>query len=179
MQKMNERISISLDEGLLKLIDRERGDVPRSKFIESLIKMRINIFQALWIFDDEFDEISRRERWIEAHASQPIGKPLHKHSGYVTVDEEELRFYDDNLVNLFVIKREEVKDPVIGYDERFRRFRDSRGLIPPFHINWNGKEIYMFTRTTGKRIFYGNNESFINAVVSKMGLKIDEYSPDK
>ncbi|MGC8497850.1 MAG: hypothetical protein ACP5NL_07690 [Thermoplasmata archaeon] len=33
---MGQKISISIDEDILALIDAERGDIPRSKFIEKL-----------------------------------------------------------------------------------------------------------------------------------------------
>ena len=35
---MNQKISISLDENIVKLIDMERGDIPRSRYIENVLK---------------------------------------------------------------------------------------------------------------------------------------------
>ncbi|MBX8635190.1 MAG: hypothetical protein KIS30_00965 [Thermoplasmata archaeon] len=58
----NEKISISLDENIIKLIDAEIGDVPRSKYIENVLKTAGSLFEALWIFSDEFENITKLER---------------------------------------------------------------------------------------------------------------------
>ena len=84
---MKDKVAISIDESLLRFVDLKRGDVPRSKFIENCIKAVSNLYQALWVFRDELKDISWTERWLAAHTSQPIGKPLHKHEGYVTLND--------------------------------------------------------------------------------------------
>ncbi len=161
----NEKISISLDENIIKLIDAERGDVPRSKYIENVLKTAGSLFEALWIFSDEFENVTKLERWLTAHTSQPLGRPLHKHEGYLSVTENALRFYNDKMDLLFIIEKRSIKDITVTYDERFKRFRDSRGLIPPLKVVLENKVMYLFTKTIGRRrlgggwMFKGENEA--------------------
>ena len=162
---MNQKISISLDENIVKLIDMERGDIPRSRYIENVLKSTGSLLEVLWIFSDEFDSISRMERWGSAHASQPIGKPLHKHEGYLSVSGESLRFYNRNMDLLFAVGKDSIRDLTVEYDDVFRRLRDSRGLLPPMKISLGGRSVYMFTKPIGKkrlrgdRMFRGENEA--------------------
>ncbi len=162
---MTQKISISLDESIIKIIDAERGDVPRSKYIENALKATGSFFEALWISSDEFENVTGMERWLSAHASQPVGKPLHKHEGYLSIAENTLRFYDKEMSLMFSIDRGAIRNLAVTYDETFRRFRDSRGLIPPLRIALDGKDIYLFTKTVGKSrsklgwMFKGSNEA--------------------
>ena len=162
---MNQKISISLDEDLIKLIDAERGDTPRSKFIENTLKSAGSLFQILWIFSDEFESVSNAERWLSAHTSQPIGKPLHKHEGFLSISENSLRFYNNDMDLVFSIERGSIKELEVTYDETFKRFRDSRGFMPPLKIVLESNAIYLFTKTIGKkklrgdRMFRGSNET--------------------
>lgn len=164
---MNQKISISLDENIVKLIDMERGDIPRSRYIENVLKSTGSLFEVLWIFSDEFESLSRMERWGSAHASQPIGKPLHKHEGYLSVSGDFLRFYNENMDLLYVIRRDSIRDLSVAYDDVFRRFRDSRGLLPPMKLILDNKTVYMFTKPIGKkrlrgdRMFRGENEAIV------------------
>lgn len=160
---MKEKISITLNDALVKFIDSERGDVPRSKFIENYIKTRSSMFEALWIFSDELGKLSAAE-WISAHASQPLGKPLHKHSGYVSVGAY-LNFYDQGMAKQFSLERSKIRDFKVGYDSKFTRFRHSRGLNPPASFSVNGKKIYIFTRNFDRAQYVGDNRVFIDAVI--------------
>ncbi|MCL4343324.1 MAG: hypothetical protein M1267_05700 [Candidatus Thermoplasmatota archaeon] len=162
---MNQKISISLDENIVKLIDMERGDIPRSRYIENVLKSAGSLFEVLWIFSDEFNSISSRERWGSAHASQPIGKPLHKHEGYLSASGDSLRFYNRNMDLIFAIGKDSIKNLTVEYDDVFRRLRDSRGLLPPMKLSLEDKSVYMFTKPIGKkrirgdRMFRGENEA--------------------
>lgn len=164
---MSQKVSISIDEELLKIIDAERGDVPRSKYIENAIRSAGSFFEALWIFSDEFDGLTKIERWGSSHASQPIGKPLHTHEGYISISDHSLRFYDSKMELLFSLERNSVRSINTSYDDVFRRFRDSRGFIPPQRIELEDKTLYLYTRPIGKKkirgggIFKGDNESVV------------------
>ena len=162
---MTQKISISLDENIVKLIDMERGDIPRSRYIENVIKSTGLMLEALWLFSDEFDSVSGWERWVSAHTSQPLGKPLHKHDGFISITGSSMHFYNGNMELLYTIKKDSIIDLSVGYDEFFKRFRDSRGFIPPMKVTLQDKSIYMFTKTLERKginrgaIFRGENEA--------------------
>lgn len=162
---MNQKISISMDENIIKLVDAERGDIPRSRYIENAIKSKGAFFEALWLSSDEIAGVTRKERWLSAHASQPIGKPLHKHEGYLSISENTLRFYSRDMDPLFSVDKNSIRGMAVTYDDLFRRFRDSRGLVPPLKLVLESKAIYLFTKTVGRtrlreyRTFRGDNET--------------------
>ena len=162
---MSEKISVSLDGDIVEVIDAARGDVSRSRYIENIIRSSGMFFKALWIFSDELDQVTKKERWLVAHTSQPIGKPLHKHEGFVFVIGDDLKFYGTDKELLFTINRDSIKGLKVGYDEAFRRLRDSRGLIPPMRIETERRTIYLFTqpvggkRLRGDRMFRGENKA--------------------
>jgi hypothetical protein len=162
---MTQKISISLDENIVKLIDLERGDIPRSRYIENIIKSKGLLLEALWLFSDEFESINGFERWVSAHTSQPIGKPLHKHEGYLSVNGNLMHFYDKKMEPLYKVEKNEIVDVTVGYDQFFKRFRDSRGFIPPMNVTLQNKSIYLYTKTLERggvirgNIFRGENEA--------------------
>jgi len=164
-ESTNQKISISIDKDILMLIDAERGDIPRSKYIENTIRRTGSFFEVLWISSDEFKTISNKERWFSAHASQPIGKPLHKHEGYLVLSGNSMHFYNEKKEFVFSIERSSIRDFSITYDEVFRRLKDSRGIIPPMRITLEKNRIYLFTKPIGRKgflrnsIFKGENEA--------------------
>lgn len=143
-------------------------DNSRSKYTENTMRPVESPIEALWISSDEFGTISNLERWFVAHTSQPIGKPLHKHKGYVILNEDSITFYDSNMNLLFSIERNKIKSIEVEYDEMFKRFRDSRGFNPPLKIQLENKSLYLFTKKEiGSRSinygkFRGNNETIEN-----------------
>jgi len=180
MIAMVEKISISLDDEIVQVIDAVRGDVPRSKYIENIIRSSGMFFRALWIFSDEFEQVSSRERWLVAHASQPLGKPLHKHEGYVLASGEDLRFYDNQKNFVFTMNREIIKGMEVGYDGTFKRFRDSRGALPPMIIKTERRTVYLFTapiakkRLRGDKIFRGENRALETWFQNSQGMTIEK-----
>lgn len=120
--------------------------------------MKILRLQALWIFDDELAKVSKRSRWLSAHASQPIGKPLHKHAGYVEVKEHEsIAFHEKDTTTEFPLAI--INDLSVSYDKNFKRMSGGRGLIPPMHFSFDSGIIYFFTRDTTDRTFSGGNRT--------------------
>jgi len=156
-ESSSQKISISIDEDILGLIDAERGDVPRSKYIENAIRKSGSFFEALWISSDEFETITAKERWLSPHTSQPVGKPLHKHEGYLVLSGNYMHFYNKNKELVLSIERGSIKDISVTYDDVFRRFRDSRGLNPPMRITLDKNKIYLFTKLLGKKGLFRNS----------------------
>lgn len=151
---MKEKISITLDEHLIRFVDSHRGDVPRSKFIENYIRERTNLFSALWIFKDEIPKAGMYEQWISVHLSQPFGKPLHKHAGFIEVGDSRLIFYDQDMNEQFSVNKNKMNSLKVAYDQNFRRLKDSRGLIPPLQFGYDKTRIYLFIGTGGRIMKY-------------------------
>jgi len=130
-----------------------------------LIRPTGSYYETLWISSDEFENQIRLERWGSAHTSQPLGKPLHKHEGYLSVVENSIRFYDVNMNLLFAINKGSVKGIKTTYDDIFERFRDSRGFIPPLRMEFENRNLYVYTRpiwrkgSRSSKMFRGENEA--------------------
>ena len=122
-------------------------------------------FDALWIFDSEIDEVSKSERWLDAHISQPLGKPEHKHEGYIEVSKDTIVLREED--NVTQIPKSEITELKVGYDENFRRIRDSRGIIEPMCLSFDDKKVYLFTRKPGDRLFSGQNTILESLILSR------------
>lgn len=158
------KISITLNDTLMRLIDLIRGDIPRSKFIENYLKGSIGIFEAIWIYGDELDKITKKE-FLYSHISQPLGKPLHRYEGFIDINKESLDFYDVTLEKLFSVPKQDIKSFKVCYDKRFRRLLHSRGANPPMHFSFDKRTIYLFTRPIGGIVFKGNNDAISRALI--------------
>lgn len=161
-------ISINEKGGLIEFKGKKDREISRSSFIERYSGKNVRLYDALWIFSEEIREMTKWE-WLEAHTSQPIGKPLHKHRGMIAVESDRLVFYDEDTDDEFSIMLDSIQDLTVGYDDVFRRFQESRGWIPPLHFNFDGRRIYIFTKAPDALIYAGNNESFLNALEIKQG----------
>ena len=158
---MQEKISITLNKGLMQLVDMMRGDVSRSRFIENSLKAGMGLFEAVWIFSNELKKMSIKD-FAASHLSQPFGKPLHRHEGFIDMQKDSLDFYDNDMNLLFSVKKSEIRNIKVGYDDKFRRFKHSRGLLPPLHFQMKNRTIYLFVRSSGEIMFKGNNQRFIS-----------------
>jgi len=116
---------------------------------------------ALWIFRDELREVDSGELWA-AHLSQPMGNPLHRHEGFLEVDGKSLTLEEKD--DRKEIPLSEIEDLQVSFDENFRQFKDSRGLLPPMHFSFGNDAVYIFTR--GSRFGYrqGKNTALSDAL---------------
>ncbi len=153
---MKDKVSITLDETLMKLIDSLRGDVPRSKFIENYLKDSVGFFEGLWIFADELSKITRKEAAVLA-AQQASGKPLHRHNGFIASKSDAIEFYDQELNKLFSVERTEMKNLKVGFDKNFKRLRQDKGIMAPMHFAFGKRKVYLFTKPIGNASFRGEN----------------------
>ncbi|MDG7026548.1 MAG: hypothetical protein JRN11_07360 [Nitrososphaerota archaeon] len=119
--------------------------------------------QSLWVFDDELNTIGRKSRWLSAHASQPIGRPLHRHAGYIEVREKESITFHERDGSL-EIPLSTIRKATVGYDENFTRLAGGRGLIPPMHFAFEDRIVYFFTRDATDWVFRGKNERLLSMI---------------
>jgi hypothetical protein len=116
---------------------------------------------ALWIYRDEIKNVGSAEVW-SVHASQPVGGPLHKHEGFLEVDEDPVILEEGE--NKRVIPKSEIRDLQVSYDKNFRQFRDSRGMLPPMHFSFGDDEVYIFTLGSRFGYWQGKNTALSDAI---------------
>lgn len=118
---------------------------------------------AIWIFSDEFRSISNKEIW-SAHTSQPIGMPLHKHSGKLRMDSSGITLTDSQTAEEISIPREQFSSYAIAFDDLFTRFGYSRGMNPPLHFTVGDRTIYMFCRDENGKYYSGANPALVSFI---------------
>lgn len=120
--------------------------------------------EALWIFREEVKKAGFLAEW-EAHTSQPLGMPLHKHEGYIEVDKKSVALVEGN--NRIEIPKSEISNLQVGFDKDFKRLRDSRGLDEPMHFSFGNEAVYIFTRGSNSAFWRGKNTTLFEAIANK------------
>lgn len=118
-------------------------------------------FEALWIFREEVKRAGFSAEW-DAHTSQPLGRPLHKHEGYIEVGEEAAALVEGG--NRTEIPKSEIRNLRVGFDKDFRRLKDSRGVDGPMHFSFSDEVVYIFTRSPGSTFWRGENIALFDAI---------------
>ena len=118
---------------------------------------------AIWIFTNEFKTITSKEIW-SAHTSQPLGKPLHKHSGkmYMGTDCNTLNYSETGEKT--EIPRELFSSYAVGFDDLFTRLGYSRGLNSPLHFGIAEETVYILSRREGESFYSGAEPSVIACI---------------
>ncbi|EFD92806.1 MAG: hypothetical protein BJBARM5_0481 [Candidatus Parvarchaeum acidophilus ARMAN-5] len=159
---MKEDLSVSVDKNVLNVVDLFRGETPRMKFINDSIKRGLGLFEVVWIFKEEILQISMRKKII-AKVGRSSVKPLHKHTGFLTITQESIDFYNKKLDKpLLVIEKRFISKVSVGYDETFTK--SFYKYSPPLKIIFNEKTIYLFLRLPGEKKFRGDDKLFIGLI---------------
>lgn len=122
-------------------------------------------FEALWIFREEAKKAGFSAE-LDAHTSQPLGRPLHKHEGYIEVDEKSVALIEAD--NRKEIPKSEISNLRVGlrvgFDKDFRRLRDTRRLDKPMHFSFGDEAVYVFTRDPDSVFWRGKNTTLFEAI---------------
>jgi hypothetical protein len=159
---MAENLSVSVDKNVLNVIDMFRGETPRIKFINDSIKRGLGLFEAVWIFKREILDIGVTNKII-ARVGRSSIKPLHKHSGFLTITQGSIEFYNKKLDKpVMVIEKRFISDISVGYDKLFKK--SFYPFSPPLKLVFSGKTIYLFLRLPGEKKFRGDDKLFIGLI---------------
>ena len=129
----------------------------------ALLPTDYTALDAIWIFSNEFKTITSKEIW-SAHTSQPLGKPLHKHSGKMYMGSAGITLTDSETGAKTEIPRELFSSYAVGFDDLFTRLGYSRGLNPPLHFGIAEETVYIFSRREGESFYSGAEPSVIACI---------------
>ena len=100
-------------------------------------------YEAIWAFREDLQAMKENFREeFEAHTSQPLGTPLRKYEGQLSIDDEGVSLIGKSKdaqeeFSLFVPFKG-VLDVYLGWDDVLSRWKDTRALIKPLRIKFKG-----------------------------------------
>ena len=131
-------------------------------------------YDAIWGFEEDIIEVKKsfKDHILKAHTTQPLGKPLHKYVGQITLDEENILLLGKNKKTKenfrLVVSRKRILDVHLGWDDILKRWRNTRGIIRPLRITFKNQEktrkIYIYTKKPRAKI-YGKENTRLYGII--------------
>jgi len=124
------------------------------------------IYEAIWSFEEDFRALKNDLGLeFEAHITQPLGTPLHRYEGTISINDEGLSIIgegkDAHEKFHFSMPVKAILDFYLGWDDVLKRWKDTRALIKPLRIkfeNKEGKTLYIYAKRVGARIYGRENK---------------------
>jgi hypothetical protein len=122
------------------------------------------IYEAIWAFGEDILDLRKNLREeFEAHTSQPLGIPLHKYEGQLSLEDEGISLIgkrkDSHEEFRLSVPFKDISDVFLGWDDVQRRWKDTRAYIKPLRItfeNQGKKVLYIYAKRVGTKIrIYG------------------------
>ncbi|MCJ7698961.1 hypothetical protein MUO56_01750 [Candidatus Bathyarchaeota archaeon] len=125
------------------------------------------VYGAIWAFGEDILDLRKKlGEEFEAHTSQPLGTPLHKYEGQLSLEDEGISLVgeskDSHKEFRLVVPFGDVSDVYLGWDDVLRRWKDTRALIKPLRItfeNQGKKALYIYAKRVGARIYGKQNKT--------------------
>lgn len=113
---------------------------------------------------------------FEAHTSQPLGIPLHKYEGKLSLENERISFVGKskelNEELRLLVPFKSILDVSLGWDDVQRRWKDTRALIRPLRITFEyqgRKTLYIYAKKVGARIYGKENKTLTENLKASIG----------
>jgi bifunctional DNA-binding transcriptional regulator/antitoxin component of YhaV-PrlF toxin-antitoxin module len=172
VMQVGNSLRITIPQEIAKHLNLDRGD-PVELWVNNhsmVLEKKVFVYDAIWGFQEDIlalrDKLSKS---IKAHASQPLGMPLHKYKGQLTIEREKIMLKgedtDSNEPASLLFSLEEVKDVYLGWDNTLRQWKDTRAWIRPLRIIFQdeaeSKTLYIYAKKPEAKIYGGENESIL------------------
>ena len=173
VMQVGNSLRITIPQEISKYLDIKKGDILQvwTNNHNILIEKKKKIFDAIWGFQEDILELRKNLRKnIQAHASQPFGKPLHRYKGKLSITRNNLILEGEEKETkqqtTFLFQLQEITDIHLGWDDTLRRWKDSRAYIKPLRLEFkNGKEIrtlYLYTKNPDSTIYGEENQEIFD-----------------
>lgn len=130
----------------------------------------VTTYEAIWASGDDILKLRNGfKEELEAHVSQPIGIPLHRYEGQLTLKDDGILLLgkerDSRAKFRLFISFGEIKDRSLGWDDVLRRWKDTRAWIKPLRLTFGNYQkpetLYIYAKTEGVRPYGSENEELL------------------
>ena len=180
VMQVGNSLRITIPQEISKHLEIEKGDI-LEVWVDNhtiLLEKKKIIFDAIWAFKEDILQLRKDLKAnINAHVSQPLGKPLHKYKGKISITRNNLilegEIFDSKQQSIFLFSQKEITDFHLGWDNTLRRWKDSRAYIKPLRITFrNGidtKTVYIYTKNPNSSV-YGEKNQEIYEILEEQKL---------
>ena len=171
--KVGNSLRITIPQEIATQLNLERGDAVELwvRNHSMLMEKKNFVYDAIWGFEEDIlEERKSLSKEIESHTSQSVGGlPLHKYKGHLSIERDKIMLKGENTDSKepasFLFCLEEVENIYLGWDETLRRWKDTRALIHPLRITFQGqtesKKLYLYAKKTEAGIYGEENEHIL------------------
>ena len=168
--QVGNSLRITIPQELAKHLNIDKADALElwAENQNLIIEKKIRVFSAIWAFSKDIIELRKSFiKNVKAHASQPLGIPLHRFKGTI-------RFERDNIILsgidtksneafTLLFSTEEIEDVNLGWDDTLRRWKDSRAWIRPLRIKFKEESeeqiLYIYSKKEDGVIYGAENKN--------------------
>jgi antitoxin component of MazEF toxin-antitoxin module len=180
VMQVGNSLRITIPQEISKHLEIEKGDM-LEVWVDNhtiLLEKKKIIFDAIWAFKEDILQLRKDLKAnINAHVSQPLGKPLHKYKGKISITRNNLilegEIVDSKQQSIFLFSQKEITDFHLGWDNTLRRWKDSRAYIKPLRITFrNGidtKTVYIYSKNPNSSV-YGEKNQEIYEILEEQKL---------
>jgi bifunctional DNA-binding transcriptional regulator/antitoxin component of YhaV-PrlF toxin-antitoxin module len=173
--QVGNSLRITIPQEIARHLDLERGDAIELWVNDHSMVMekKVLVYDAIWGFQEDILATRRSlGKSIKAHTSQPIGIPLHKYKGQLTIEKERVMLNgedtDSNKPASLLLSLDDVKDVYLGWDNTLRQWKDTRAWIRPLRITIKDgtetRKLYIYAKKPEARIYGGENENILQMI---------------
>jgi bifunctional DNA-binding transcriptional regulator/antitoxin component of YhaV-PrlF toxin-antitoxin module len=169
VMQVGNSLRITIPQEISKYLEIEKGDTVElwTENHSIVLEKKKLFFDAVWGFQEDILELRRNlGKNLIAHTSQPLGKPLHKYKGKLSITHDnfilEGEEVDSKQETTFLFSLQEITDIFLGWDDTLRRFKDSRAWIRPLRITFKNetetKLLYLYVKNPDGAVYGEENQ---------------------
>jgi antitoxin component of MazEF toxin-antitoxin module len=172
VMQVGNSLRVTIPKEIAKHMALERGDVVEL-WVDNhsiILEKKVFVYDAIWSFQEDILVLRNNlSKNFKAHTSQPIGIPLHRYRGQLTIERNRIILRGEDVESKgptsLLFSLEDVKDIYLGWDDTLRRFKDTRGSIRPVRITFQegtgSRTLYVFAKKTDTQIYGRENENIV------------------
>jgi bifunctional DNA-binding transcriptional regulator/antitoxin component of YhaV-PrlF toxin-antitoxin module len=170
VMQVGSSLRITIPQELAKHLNIDKGDAVElwAENHRIMIEKKGLVFSAIWAFAEDILKLRKSYfKNVKAHASQPLGIPLHRFKGTIRLEGDSILLKgiesESNEAFTFLFSIEDVKDVNLGWDNTLRRWKDTRAWIRPVRMKLKDeskeKTLYVYSKKEEGTVYGAENKN--------------------